>query len=240
MDAARRPGGQIVNFDDERDEDEKIGAAPAGKAKKPAKTKEPAPPKAKKGKKDAAGDADGEGKKKKSAAGLVILICLLITAGLFLYLSLTRDWGGVRTTVLDTVNKLDPDYRSVEEKLAQYNMDQALLEAGQKALADAQKKLEEQKKALDAERVEIDDLRVFTLPLYRRGLPDEKIAELKALGKIYSVMEAESAADIMARLYDVSHMAAIVYYMDKGAAAAVLDAMNHDLAARVTTDLLRY
>lgn len=205
-----------------------------------AKAKQREAAKKKAAKQQAAANKQG----KKGFMGLVVLFVLLIGAAVFLYFSVINDWGGVRTSILTTVNRLDPGFRyAKEEQLAEYNRNVEAVEAAQKQLnldiAAFEKSRAEQNAALDKRKKELDEQEIFTLPLYRQGLSDDKIDEIKQLAKIYENMDAEDAADIMSRLYDVSHMAAILFYMKPAPAADVMSSMPADLAARVTTELLR-
>lgn len=188
-----------------------------------------------------------EGKKKKKRGGLVgliILFVLLIGAGVFLYFTIVNDWGGVRTSALTFVNKLDPEFRYVKEsQYIEYQEAVDQLEAAQTKLeqdiAAFEKTSAAQKADLEKRQKELTEAEIFVLPLYRRGLSDDKINELKQLGKIYENMDAKTAAGIITRLYDDSHIAAILYYMSAPAAADVMANLSAELAARVTTELLR-
>jgi flagellar motility protein MotE (MotC chaperone) len=52
-------------------------------------------------------------------------------------------------------------------------------------------------------------------------------------------MDAQTAAGILSRLYDETWIAAVIYYMTPESAAQVMSFMSADLAARVTTELLK-
>ena len=204
---------------------------------------------------DAPGDGKKKGRRKKKpkvkkekaekkggfgAALLAILVVLIVVAGVFLYLTLVNDWGGVRTSLLTTVNKLDPEFRTVEEqKVADYNAAKAQLEGDQAALLKAQQALDQRKAELDTRQGAISKAETELLPLYRRNLSEEKLEEIKQTGKIYESMEPQTAAGIMSRLYDETYMAAILYYMKPDKAAEVMSHMTADLAARITTELLK-
>jgi|GEM_PF-2931000 len=174
------------------------------------------------------------------AALLAILVVLIVVAGVFLYLTIVNDWGGVRTSLLTTVNKLDPNFRTLEEqKVAEYNAAKAQLESDQAKLLKDQQALEQRKADLDLRQAAISNAEAELLPIYRRNLSEEKLEEIRQTGKIYESMEPATAAGIMSRLYDETYIAAILYYMKPAAAADVMSHMTAELAARVTTELLK-
>lgn len=69
----------------------------------------------------------------------------------------------------------------------------------------------------------------------RAGFSEEKLAELKQVGTIYSKMDPEAAAKIMTKIYDVRQIAIIIYYMRPASSALVLAKLDPALAAEVTT-----
>lgn len=201
---------------------------------------------------DALPEAEAEGKKKKRPkkekrrrrrGGLILLIALVVlvvAAGVFLYLTVVNDWGGVRTSALTLVNRLDPQFRHLEEqKIAEYNAAKAQLESDQAQLLLDQQALEKRLSEVGRRETAVSQAEADLQPLYRRNLSEEKLDEIKRTGKIYENMDPQVAAGIMSRLYDESYMAAILYYMSASKAADVMSQMPADLAARVTTELLK-
>lgn len=186
--------------------------------------------------------------KNQSFTGLRIIVTLflIVLAAVFIYLSLFQNIFELRTKLIHAISMLDPNYRTLNERIIEYNASQRQLEADKlkldsdkQALAAEWKELEDAHTSLDAREAAVTENETFQMPIYLRGLGDEKVKELKNLGSIYSKMDAETAADIMARLYDVTHIAMIIYHMDTTAAAEVLAALSPDTAAKVTSELLR-
>ena len=186
-------------------------------------------------------------KSRRGLIGLIVLFMLVIAAGVFLYFTIRNDWGGVRTNVIAWVNRFDPDYKSIGVRLSELESEElrieglmAELEGGQKKLEADQKRLAESENAVKQREISVAEQEVFIKPLYLRGLNDDKVNELKQLGRIYQAMDPQDAARIMAQLYDVTHVAAIIYYMNAASAAEVLSELSTNLAASVTSELLRY
>lgn len=179
-------------------------------------------------------------KKGRGIIGLIILLVLIIAAGVFIYLTMVNDWGGVRTQALTLVNKLDPEFRYLtEQQVTEYKQAVAQLEQDRAQLKADQDLVAQQRAELDARRAELAQQELERQPLYRRNLSEDKLNEIKQTGKIYENMDPAIAAGIMSRLYDETYMAAILYYMSAQSAADVMSNMSAELAARVTTELLR-
>ena len=200
--------------------------------------------------------AEGEGKKKKKKPKrekkakakkrrgglflLVALVVLIIAAGVFLYLTVVNDWGGVRTSFLTLVNQLDPQFRHLEEqRIVEYNAAVDQLELDQAQLKADQEALDKRLSEVGRREVAVSQAESDLEPIYRRNLSEAKLDEIKKTAKMYENMDAQVAAGIMSRLYDESYMAALLYYMSAGSAADVMTNMSAELAARITTELLK-
>ena len=163
--------------------------------------------------------------------GLVILFILIIAAIAALYFAIQFNFGGTRDAIIDTVNKLDPEYVKYTEKLAELAERESAVEA-------VEKRNETETKRIAKENQELADKRINQTPIYRRNLSETELAEMQSLGQIYTAMEPATAAAIMAELYTVRDMATIIYYMREAAAAAVLAEFAPALAATITEELL--
>lgn len=187
----------------------------------------------KKGKKGKKGKKD---KKKKSGFRKIILILmifivLVVGAGAALYFS------GNLNTIFETVGLTKPPAEiTIEQKQAALDQREAALNEREQGLNDRQTQLDTQQKAFDdaqsAASASADANKPFEEIL--AGFSEEKLAELKQVGSIYSKMDATAAAVIMTKIYDDKQLAVIVYYMQPAASALVLAKLDPALAAGVT------
>lgn len=164
--------------------------------------------------------------------GLVVLLVVLVIAGGGLFAIVNFNLFGARDSLISAVSKLDPEYVAYTEDLARLERELAEVEA-------AKFKNEAEAARLQKEKQDIQTTQTADkTPIYRRILNEDELAEMKSLGKIYSAMEAETAANILPKLYTVRDMATIIFYMDESSAAAVLSAMDAALAADITQELI--
>ena len=61
---------------------------------------------------------------------------------------------------------------------------------------------------------------------------------MQSLSRSYAQIAPAAAADILIKLKDEQHVAAILYFMSERNAAAILSAMESEFAARITDILL--
>jgi len=116
---------------------------------------------------------------------------------------------------------------------------QAQLEQEAEDITAEMLRLKKRADALDEREKKLSQREKDATPIYRGELSDEKLGELKNLGKIYSGMSAEAAADILPQLFRPADMAAVIFYMDKTAAAALMEALPSEISAQITTEMLR-
>lgn len=181
------------------------------------------------------------GKKKKSGFPKLVLILMIVLvliggAGAALYFS------GNLTTVFEAVGLTKPPEEvALEDKQAALDQRETALNEREKTLNELQAKLDAQQKALDdAESAAIASAEANrTFEEIRAGFSDEKLAELKQIGAIYSKMDAVAAAAIMTKIYDDQQIAVIIYYMQPAASALLLSKLDISLAASVTQLLAR-
>ncbi|NLA87653.1 MAG: hypothetical protein GX847_10335 [Clostridiales bacterium] len=183
-------------------------------------------------------DKKGRGKAKKKKSGfrrliiiVLILIILISGAGAALHFS------GNLNVVFEAVGLKKPAAMlTVEERQASLDRREAALDEREQELNERQKTLEVQQTALE------DALRAAdaaaaenrTFEEIRSGFSEEKLAELKQVGIIYSKMDAAAAASIIANIYEEQQIAVIIYHMQPAAAALVMANMDARLAADVT------
>ncbi len=177
-----------------------------------------------------------KGKKKKSGFRkiLIILMILLVLvggAGAALYFS------GSLTTVFEAIGLAPPGVGStIEDQQAALNLRETALNEKEQSLIELQANLDAQQKALDdaASAASASAAANRTFEEIRADFTEEKFAELKQLGSIYSKMDATAAAAIMTEMYDEQQIAVIVYQMQPASAALVLANLDTVLAASVT------
>jgi flagellar motility protein MotE (MotC chaperone) len=177
---------------------------------------------------------------------LALLLALLLVAGVCLFFDLF-SWRG---NLLSALASLDPEYSSYSELLAEretglnsrenaLDLREQELASREAALAAQSDSQQRQAAALDAREKELNGRRLDLTPLFRKDISEEKLTELKNLGKIYSGMEAEAAAQALSLLNGPVEMAEVLFYMDKKAASALMAALKPELAAQITAEMLR-
>jgi flagellar motility protein MotE (MotC chaperone) len=183
-------------------------------------------------------DKKGKEKPKKKKSGfrkvIFILLALIILMGgavAALYFS------GNLNAVFEAVGlKKSAAVMTLEERQAALDQREATLDEREKELGELQKKLDAQQQAFDDAQGAADASAAAdrTFEEIRSGFSEEKLAELKQVGAIYSKMDAAAAASIMTNLYNEQQIAVIIYYMQPAAAALVLANLDAQLAAGVT------
>ena len=191
---------------------------------------------------EAATDKKGRPKKRKKRGKLILFLLLflfIVALGVGGYFALNFNIWGIRDTVIETVNKLDPGYVTYKYMLTS-------VEDREKAVTDKESELRDEEARLGNIKTNLDkresDLIVSEqnrVPIYRQPLSEEDEENLKSLGKTYASMTPAEAAKRIAALLNVEDMAAIIYNMSETSAAAVLEAMDTRLAAQITEALLR-
>ena len=234
-------------------EQQEAAAGKAPKAKREKKEKPPKAPKEKKEKKGKrgkkAGEEEGEEPVKERRGFpkilflIAFLVALLLVAGAFYYFNLFS----VRSIVLNAANNalasLDPEYRHYNAMLSErenaLNARENELRQQEEALTREDDRLQRRSVALDAREKALAEEQLHPTPLFRKEITEEKLAELKNLGKIYSSMDAKDAAQALSLLSGPIEIAEVLFYMDKNAAADVLAALKPELAAQITREMLR-
>ena len=171
--------------------------------------------------------------------------------------------GFVKEPILSAVVWFDPEFSSVNEELRAkstkredaLNMYETGLGERESKIAEKEAAIEEREGLLNTREVQLDrrvaslDTREEKLnqankasstavPIYLRKMSEQEIADMQSLSLSYSKMAPETAADILAKLNDNKHVAAILYHMGERNAAAILEAMETEFAAKITEILL--
>ncbi|MCL2821106.1 MAG: hypothetical protein FWD38_09850 [Oscillospiraceae bacterium] len=240
-------------------EGEEAGSTDTGKKKGAKAPKEPKAPKEKKDPKD----KKQKGSKEKGGAGgiiIIMILVLLILIGGFaaaLYFDIFDSRVIIADIVtdplLDIIIWLDPGYSSINQRLASERELQERQFEERKADLDTREEdvlLREEilnsreqfldRKAFDLDRREEQIIAMYerTIPLHRRDMSDEELADMISLSRTYTQMSPDSAAEILVELYDPRDVAAILYYMGERNAASILAVMNVSYAAEITEILL--
>lgn len=182
---------------------------------------------------------------------LIAAFILMVFLNLF---GLRGVMGGVFTDpLIDTVIWFNPDFSSIEKTIRDAGDRRAAgLDAREAAIAERESQvdgiyadldereaqLERRSAALDRREQNLEIEAPPDLPVYERTLTEEEIANLQSLSRTYGNMDPEAAANIMAELYSLEDMATILFYMTERKAAPILEAMDPELAARVTELLI--
>lgn len=180
-------------------------------------------------------------KKKRKNSKLKIFLVLLI---LFLALAsavfiiMKFDFFGARAAFFQFVHNLDPEYQALSDMRQSLEEWEGNLTQIQEDLYARDQALDDMETGLLAREKELAEQEAGSNPVYRPPVNDEDVAYMKNIGKIYAEMEPKNAADIMAKLYSVEDMAAIIYYMPQTGAASILELMDAKVAAQITDKLL--
>ncbi|NLT14726.1 MAG: hypothetical protein GXY05_10345 [Clostridiales bacterium] len=174
-------------------------------------------------------------KKKSGFRKLIFIILALIIliggAVAALYFS------GNLNTVFEAVGLKKPEAMiTLEERQAALDQRETALDKREQELGALQQKLEAQQKALEEAQSAASASAAAnrTFEEIRSDFSEEKLAELKQVGAIYSKMDAAAAASIITSIYDAKQVAVIIYYMQPAAAALVLANLEASLAAGIT------
>ena len=184
-------------------------------------------------------------KKNSNKAIVVILVIVIILDILvvgFILEEIYFNSFGTRDIFIDTVMKLDPDYKMREQTLdtreADLNVLQSEMDARERMIASREQQNDRRGVELDGREETIRELEQSPVPIYMRILTDQEISDMIALSRSYAVMAPEAAVAILVELGNPDDVAAILYYMSNKNAAAILAAMDPVFAAAITEILL--
>jgi flagellar motility protein MotE (MotC chaperone) len=246
-------------------DDDESGAEPKGKQKK---VKAPKPPKAPKKEKEPKEKKVKEKKvkeKKESSGGsgglivIMSLVLILLIGGFTV--ALVFDVFSARVITADVITEplidviiwLNPSYSSIsnrleaervaqeiefEERTDDLDEREAQIELLENVLITQEQLLDRRALELDRREEQIIAMYERTIPIYRREMTEQELADMNSLSRTYTQMAPEAAADIIVELYDPRDVAAIIYFMGERNAAAILAVMEPDYAANITEILL--
>lgn len=223
-----------------------INKTPA-KGNKDAEEKPSPSPKQRKGKNDQGGKpgmpgAEGKPKKKKGKFLKIFIILLLlaaITTVVLWFLKILPDPTGYWEwkDYQRNSSELDDREAAVEQKETELDQRESDLDTRESAVEEKETALDSSTSTSSSTVTGVDNSDDFESML--SGLSDDKITEIKKLATIYSKMDATSAAGILAGMYSNDDIALIIYYMTPASAAEVLAKMDAELAASITTLVVR-
>ena len=236
------------------------------KEKKEPEPREPQAPPAKDEKpgKKGKGDKGKKGGKKKGSKVWVILIIILVLLVLIAAFCAAVYFNlfGFGDIILEPVGEwlfgimvwIDPEFSSVDKELSargdernaalderEHGLDtrEAELAAREEAANTREKQNDRRATALDR-REDLLNIREDTdTPLFRRDLTEQELADVASLSRTYAQMSPETAAEILAGLYEPMDIASILYFMAERNAATILAAMEVEMAVIITDILLK-
>ena len=190
--------------------------------------------------------ATGKKKKAKKKKGgklkIILIIAIPVLIAAFIFEELYYNYLGLRDVFIDAVFTLDPDRRTREQDLDEW--EQRLV--GWETALDLRERLldsRESSYSRDLAELRIKEAQVIEkeeslLPLYRRLLTEQELLEMQSLSRTYTQMTPESAAAILVELHEPEDVAAILFYMVERYRAAILAVMEPEYAAELTEILL--
>ena len=190
-------------------------------------------------------------KKRRLLKILLIVIPVFLCAG-FVFGVVQWNLFGVRDVVIETVNRLDPEFAETRRNyitLRAVELEEAI-DAFWIEAEDYRDEMEAEFREIEERheltRLELEDWEAELVereqrlvPIYRRDPDGEEFLEMQNLGNIYSAMSAAAAAERLIELHDRRDAAAILLFMSETAAAAILSEMEPRIAAELT-DILLY
>ena len=218
----------------------------------------------KKGKGEKGKGDKAKGEKKKGSKIWVILIIILIILILIAAFCAAVYFNlfGFGDIILEPVGEwlfglmvwIDPEFSSVEKVLKEeaavrsaaldvreqaLNTREEEIIAREEAANTREKQIDRRAQTLDR-REEVLDIREDSdKPRFRKELTDRELEDITSLSRTYAQMAPETAAEILAELYEPMDIASILYFMAERNAASVLSAMEIGLAAIITEILLK-
>lgn len=152
----------------------------------------------------------------------------------------------VKKTIVQRGNEqredLEAEYQARKGELDEREQDiikrEMELEGRITEATDREKQLDSRSKSLDRREANLNTTEVGDVPLYLRVWTDEELTAMQSISRTYSNMTPSVAAVILAELHEPDDAAMIIYHMSERGAAAIMEVMDSDLAARLTEILL--
>jgi len=206
-------------------------------------------------------------KKKGGPLKLILILLPIVLVAAFVVLLVLnlfgiRDIAGgvVIDPLISTIVWFDPGFTSVDDELraksdereAELNKRETGINERDEKLAKRESEIENRESMLDSKEIQLNRRSASldsqeeqatqtarpSLPLYRRAMTEQELADMQSLSRKYSRMTPDAAADILMELNDDRHVAAILYYMSERNASAILAVMDAEYAAKITEILL--
>lgn len=216
-------------------EEQAANGAPPPAEQMPAPASE-TPGKEKKAKKEKKGKKE---KKKGGPGGIIVLVILVILVVGGLAASVFFNLFGIRDKMIGFLVSFEPEYVHYTELLADVEAREAALTEQEELITADQEALTARSAALDEREAALLEEETRYTPVLRGNLTESQLADMKTLGRIYSGMAPDNAANIILEMHTIADMAIIFFYMDAASAAAVMELLPTDTAAEVTTVMLR-
>ena len=185
----------------------------------------------------------GEARQKKQKAAkkskvkvLPIAIGLIVVAAAaVLVLGVAKDLFGVRDGLMNFLGSMDPDYQTAAARETDLEKREQSVSDREKAVKDEEEKLTEKEKELQTREENVGN---GTFADTIAGFSDEHITQLQQLASVYSKMDAKTAAAALSKLSSVEDMAVVINYMKDENAAALMNNLDADPAAKITKTIL--
>jgi len=179
-------------------------------------------------------------KKKKNPLGTIFSLFLVAAVIAVCVLVVTNDLFGGRGAIISFLAGIDPAYSSFQQKELELEAFRIQLSAREESVRKKEESLEKKEAEIEEKTLALQQEVVnSSLETYLESLSDERLDQFKQIGKIYSNMDPEKAADALSEIGSFLDMAVVVFYMDPGCSALVLGSMEAELAAKITESMLK-
>ena len=167
---------------------------------------------------------------------LIIIIALVVIAAIaVLVLGVMKNLFGIRNSMMNFLGSMDPNYVTVEAQDASLKKREQSVTDREKAVKEQEDGLKDKEKELDTREKNVGN---GTFAEYIAGFSNEHISQLQQLASVYSNMDAKAAAAALSKLGNVEDMAVVINYMKDQNAAALMNNLDADTAAKITEYIL--
>ncbi len=177
---------------------------------------------------------------KKKPFGMIITFFLAAAVIAICVLVVTNDLFGGRGAIIRSLTDIDPAYLSLQQQELELEAQKIQLSAREESVRRKEEGLEAKETEIEEKTLALQqEIASSSLELYLESISDERLDQLKQIGKIYSNMDPEKAADALSEIGSVIDMAVVVFYMDPVYSAQVLGYIDAELAAEITESMLK-
>lgn len=175
-------------------------------------------------------------KKKSKVKVFPILIVLVIIAAIaVLVLGVMKNLFGIRNSMMNFLGSMDPNYKTMEAQDASLKKREQSVTSREEAAKEQEEAL---KKKEDELKIREKNVGNGTFAEYIAGFSNEHISQLQQLASVYSNMDAKAAAAALSKLGNIEDMAVVINYMKDQNAAALMNNLDADTAAKITEYIL--